>query len=141
MLTMAVMGWWLAKACIQPGMVDTGTYALETKVSGNTRNDRLCAACGLPANRPSATKSQQKAKPNSAHMPKRLERGAGAVVDAEADGEADAGGDGQAQCRERGVGPHVGVDDREARDGEAAQPVHQTRGRGRRRCRPTRPCR
>ncbi len=24
-LTMAVMGWWLAKACIQPGIVDTGT--------------------------------------------------------------------------------------------------------------------
>ena len=60
---MAVMGWCSANPCIQPGMVATGTYALDTEDSGKTRNERLWAAWGLPDMSPRATNSQQKAKP------------------------------------------------------------------------------
>jgi len=47
-LVIGVMGWFWANACIQPGMVATGTYALETKDNGKAKSERLCAACGLP---------------------------------------------------------------------------------------------
>jgi hypothetical protein len=42
--TMTVTGWWEATACIQPGIDSTGTYALDTKVSGNTIRARPWAA-------------------------------------------------------------------------------------------------
>src|SRR5579864_587969 len=36
-LTTNVTGWWLAKACNQPGMVAIGTNAEDTNVSGNSQ--------------------------------------------------------------------------------------------------------
>ena len=36
-LTTKVTGWWLAKACSQPGMVAIGTNAEDTNVSGNSQ--------------------------------------------------------------------------------------------------------
>ncbi len=41
-----------ANGCIQPGIVATGTYALDTNVSGNTSNDRPWAAWAEPATSP-----------------------------------------------------------------------------------------
>ncbi len=35
-LTITVIGWCSAKPCIHEGVVETGTQALETNVSGNT---------------------------------------------------------------------------------------------------------
>jgi hypothetical protein len=36
---MAVIGWFSAIGCIQPGIESTGTYALDTHVSGNTSGE------------------------------------------------------------------------------------------------------
>ncbi len=66
---MCVIGWFSAIACIHPGIVSIGTYALDTKVSGKTMRARPCAACADPANMPSAMKSHSNANPNTMHNP------------------------------------------------------------------------
>ena len=47
-----------------------GTYALDTKVSGNTSNDMPCAAWALPASNPIVMNNHKKAKPNRTHRAK-----------------------------------------------------------------------
>src|SRR5262249_2195169 len=64
-LVITEIGWLLAMPLIHDGIDATGTYALDTNVSGNTRSDIPCAACALPANRPMQMNTQAKAKPNS----------------------------------------------------------------------------
>src|SRR5579871_5963724 len=44
-------------------MVDTGTYADDTKLNGKTRNERPWAACGLPAANPMAINNHTNANP------------------------------------------------------------------------------
>ena len=66
--TISVAGWCAAKPCIQVGIVETGTNALETKVNGKTRNAVLWAAWGLPATNPRATNVQLSAKPQEQRL-------------------------------------------------------------------------
>ena len=67
--TMAVTGWFSAMGCIQPGIDSTGTYALDTKTSGNTENEMPCAACALPEMRPRKICSQLMAAAKMTHSP------------------------------------------------------------------------
>jgi hypothetical protein len=66
---MTVIGWCSAKPCIHDGIVEVGTYALDTNVSGKTSSDMPWAASALAENRPSARNSHSKAKPNSTSRP------------------------------------------------------------------------
>lgn len=69
-LVITVIGWCSATGCIQPGMVSTGTMALDTNDTGKTSSDMPGAARTLPAIRPIHTNTHMKAKPNSVHGPK-----------------------------------------------------------------------
>ena len=60
---MTVIGWLSAIGWSHPGMDATGTYALDTNVSGNTSSDMPWAACALPENRPMQTNTHVKANP------------------------------------------------------------------------------
>src|SRR5581483_8452461 len=67
--TMTVIGWWSAIGRIQDGIVDTGTYALDTNVSGKTSMAMPCAACALPDTSPIVTNIHSNANPNTLHRP------------------------------------------------------------------------
>ena len=62
-LTITVIGWFSAKPCSHEGIDATGTYALDTNVSGKTMKARPCAACAVPANMPSEMNTHSNAKP------------------------------------------------------------------------------
>src|SRR5438094_9970828 len=62
-LITAVTGWFLAKACIHPGIECTGTYALDTNVSGTTQSVAMpWAACAFPAHSPTLMNTQENAR-------------------------------------------------------------------------------
>ena len=62
--TMYVTGWCPAIAFRTPGIVLTGTNALDTNVNGTSISDIPCAAWALPAKRPSVMKIHSNANAN-----------------------------------------------------------------------------
>ncbi len=100
---MYVSGWCSANACIQPGIDSTGTYALETNVSGNTSSAIPCAAWALPANSPSVMNSHSNANPNTTHSPNARQRVRRGPVHPEADGEPDRDRDDRGPTRAQAV--------------------------------------
>src|SRR5258708_16312432 len=66
------IGLWRAKVCNQPGIVATGTNALEAKVRGKSQmNPPDCAASTLRTNSPTNAEIQEEAKltPNKRKIP------------------------------------------------------------------------
>jgi hypothetical protein len=65
-LTTKVTGWWLAKACSQPGMDAIGTNAEDTNVSGNSQiNPNDCTASSSPMASPVKAEMHAIATPNT----------------------------------------------------------------------------
>ena len=116
-----------ANGCIQPGIVSTGTYALDTNVSGNTSIDMPCAACADPETRPMRMNIHVNANPNTSDQPEGDERVDDESGRAEADGEADRQRGDDAPRDERGVGEGPPDRQRQPRDRQRAQAVERHR--------------
>ncbi len=68
--TITVIGWFSANPWSHDGIEATGTYALETNVSGKTMKASPCAACAVPASMPSEMNTHSNANPYTRHSRK-----------------------------------------------------------------------
>src|SRR5438270_9594766 len=69
-LTTCVIGWLLANACSQPGMLCTGTKADETKVNGNSQiSPNACVDSSFFSHSPIAAEIRQTEKPSPIASP------------------------------------------------------------------------
>ena len=126
-LTMNVIGWLLAKACIQLGMVADRHVGRRHEASGNTRNDMPWADWGLPATGRWQMKSQTKAKPYSTQSPKAASAGARrAAIGSRRRSRRPSS---RARPSHQRVSARPGRDDGQQADRQAAQPVEQARPR------------